>query len=180
MRIPVRLILKTLWRFPLLLSRSSYFSIFRCKHNMAGCPTHPEFDSIYIGFSRDGYSVSCTLHTESWSGELRSARGRSFTAHCALRCSLVAHSLADLGCVGCALLSAPPSSSTVGQASGRSAPPAVWRRFGPASSRTVHVNGPGAEGRPVSCELLSVSLSLCLSVSLSLCLSVSLSLSLID
>ena len=23
---------------------------------MKGCPTHPEFDSIYIGFSRDGYS----------------------------------------------------------------------------------------------------------------------------
>jgi hypothetical protein len=33
-----------------------YFSLFRCKHNMKGCPTHPEFDSIYIGFSRDGYS----------------------------------------------------------------------------------------------------------------------------
>ena len=33
-----------------------YFSIFRCKHNMKGCPVHPEFDSIYIGFSRDGYS----------------------------------------------------------------------------------------------------------------------------
>ena len=25
---------------------------------MKGCPTHPEFDSIYIGFSRDGYSWS--------------------------------------------------------------------------------------------------------------------------
>ena len=23
---------------------------------MKGCPVHPEFDSIYIGFSRDGYS----------------------------------------------------------------------------------------------------------------------------
>lgn len=33
-----------------------YFAIFRCKANIAGCPTHPEFDSIYIGFSRDGYS----------------------------------------------------------------------------------------------------------------------------
>ena len=33
-----------------------YFSIFRCKHNMKGCPVHPEFDSIYIGFSRDGFS----------------------------------------------------------------------------------------------------------------------------
>eukprot|EP01052_Picozoa_sp_SAG31_P020085 SAG31_NODE_1494_length_8106_cov_7.933183_1_plen_671_part_00 len=33
-----------------------YFSLFRCKANMKGCPTHPEFDSIYIGFSRDGYS----------------------------------------------------------------------------------------------------------------------------
>ena len=35
-----------------------YFSLFRCKHSNQGCPTHPEFDSIYIGFSRDGYSWS--------------------------------------------------------------------------------------------------------------------------
>jgi len=36
-----------------------YFSLFRCKHNMKGCPTHPEFDSIYIGFSR--YSLSAFI-----------------------------------------------------------------------------------------------------------------------
>ena len=26
-----------------------FFSVFRCKHNMKGCPVHPEFDAIYIG-----------------------------------------------------------------------------------------------------------------------------------